>query len=164
MIEGKIFKLIVFNIEKPQNVGMLIRSAYAFGCSELLVVGRQKFKQTGSAGSDRFLKRRHFYRLEDAVAECRDQGLHIYGLEIGGRDLRETNFDRDAAFVLGNEGRGLADARRFCDTIITIPQWGGVHSLNVAVAGGILMFEFQRHQGRATAPVQGERYCDVHFS
>ncbi|CAM2067264.1 SpoU-methylase domain-containing protein [Sulfidibacter corallicola] len=157
------FKLIVFNIEKENNVGMLSRSAYAFGCDELLIVGRQRVKSTGAQGTFQFLSWRHFYTLADAVAYCRQQAFQVWGVEIGGACITQTTFDRDIAFVLGNEGRGLADAAPFCDHLISIPQWGGVPSLNVAVAGGIVMFQFQRAQGLPPAARSGERYVDDNF-
>ena len=160
---GRHFRLIVFNIEKSANVAMLMRSAYAMGCCEALVVGRKTFKVTGATGAYQFLPWRHFYRLEEAVTVCRAAGDRIYGVEIGGRSLTETRFDRDAAFILGNEGKGLAEAQRFCDEIVTIPQWGGVPSLNVAAAAAIVMYEFQKQQGLAPAEVCGQAYFDANY-
>lgn len=157
------FKIILFNVEKDNNVGMIARSAYAFGCEELLIVGRQKIKMTGAQGTFQALKRRHFYLLADAVAACRAEGYLVCGLEIGGECLTQATFDGDVAFILGNEGRGLADATEFCERVVSIPQWGGVPSLNVAVAAGILMYAFQSRQGVPTAARSGTRYFDQTF-
>ena len=157
------FKIILFNVEKDNNVGMITRSAYAFGCDELLIVGRQKVKTTGAQGTFNALRRRHFFQLEEAVHDCRAQGFVICGLEIGGTYLAETAFDQPTAFILGNEGRGLADAARFCEKIVSIPQWGGVPSLNVSVAAGILMYEFQSRQKIPLATCEGTRYFDDTF-
>ena len=157
------FKLIVFNIEKNNNVGLLMRSAYAFGCDEILIVGKVKFRATGSAGTYANLERRHFFALADAVAYCKREGFSVYGLEIGGTPLPQVHFDRDVAFILGNEGRGLADATAFCDRIVTIPQWGGVPSLNVATAGGIAMYTFACQQPAPQARIDGERYFDAFY-
>ena len=161
---GYRFKLIVFNLVKSVNVGTLMRTAYAFGCDELVTVGRKKFKFTGSSGSWRALKQRHFFNLPEAVAYCRNEGFRIYGVEIGGKLINQTRFDHHAAFILGNEGRGLSDAEPHVDTIVSIPQWGGIPSLNVAVAGGIVLYEFQRQQHHPPAAVEGERYYDDFFS
>ncbi len=74
------FKIILFNVEKNNNVGMIARSAYAFGCEELLIVGRQKIKMTGAQGTFQALKRRHFYLLAEAVAVWRMPPSFVSGL------------------------------------------------------------------------------------
>ena len=157
------FKLIVFNIEKPQNIGILMRTAYAFGCDELLVVGRRKLKVTGASHTHRVLKWRHFFSMKDAAAHCRHEGCRIVGVEIGGDLITDTRFDDDVAFILGNEGRGLADALPFCESLVTVPQWRGVPSLNVAVAGALVMFEFQRQQGLPVASSHDQKYYDHNY-
>ena len=157
------FKLIIFNLVKDHNIGTLIRAAYAFGCHEVLLVGRKKFKITGTGGTYRAQSLRHFFSMEEAAAYCSREGFAVYGVEIGGIDLGEAAFDEDIAFVLGNEGRGISDAAPYCKKLITIPQWGGVPSLNVAVAGGIVMHAFQSSQNLPRARVVGQRYVDDFF-
>lgn len=161
---GRNFKLIVFNIEKNNNIGLLMRSAYAFGCQEIILVGKTKYKVTGSQGTYSRLKRKHFFALADAVAYCRQEGFAIGGIEIGGTPLPGYKFDRDVAFILGNEGRGLADAESFCDFLLTIPQWGGVPSLNVAMAGAITMYSFACQSGFPTASIEGQRFYDSFYT
>ena len=54
------------------------------------------------------------------------------------------------AIVLGNESVGLSGSvREVCDEMVTVPMHGGAESLNVTVAGGILLYE--RARQRATA-------------
>ncbi len=154
------FKLIIFNIEKEVNVGLLFRSAYAFGCEEILLVGRQRFKATGASGTHRAQPSRRFFTLKEAVEDCKEKGYRIVGVEIGGTCLTRADLNRNIAFILGNEGRGLADAAKFCEEIVSVPQWGGVPSLNVTVAAAITMFEFQRRQDRPPLESRGQRYSD----
>jgi 23S rRNA (guanosine2251-2'-O)-methyltransferase len=53
----------------------------------------------------------------------------------------------DCAIVLGAEGKGLHDlVRRKCDFVVSIPMLGRVPSLNVSVAGGIVMYELARQR------------------
>ncbi len=143
---------------------MLIRSAYAFGCQELLIVGKSKIKVTGAQGTQQTLKRRRFHSLNQAVEACRSEGFEIVGLEIGGKPIVEQQFCEKTAFLLGNEGRGLGPSRLVCDQIAMIPQWGGVPSLNVAVAGAIAMYEFQKQTHTPTAAFQNEKYYDDFFT
>lgn len=154
------FKLIIFNISKDLNIGTLYRSAYAFGADEVLLVGRRRFKVTGASGTHHVMKTRHFMNMKEASAYCKSEGFKILGLEVGGTPVTEYAFDEDIAFVMGNEGRGISDATEFCEGFVSVPQWGGVPSLNVAVASSIVMFQFQSKQGFPTAEVQGDRYID----
>jgi len=157
------FRLIIFNIEKNNNVGLLTRSAYAFGCDEVILVGKTKIRQTGSAGTYLKQTRRHFYGLAEAVQYCREEGFLILGVEVGGTPVSSYPFVRDVAFILGNEGRGLADAEPFCDDIVTIPQWGGVPSLNVSTAGAIAMYSFACQQDKPHAQSHGQKFFDCNF-
>ncbi len=143
---------------------MLIRSAYAFGCQELLIVGKTKIKVTGAQGTQQALKRRRFPCLSQAVEACKSEGFDIVGLEIGGKSIVEHAFSEKTAFLLGNEGRGLGPSRSVCDQVAMIPQWGGVPSLNVAVAGSIAMYEFQKQTHSRTASFKGEKYYDDFFT
>ena len=54
----------------------------------------------------------------------------------------EIDYKMDCAIVLGAEGKGLHDlVRRRCDFLVSIPMLGHVPSLNVSVAGGMVMYE-----------------------
>jgi 23S rRNA (guanosine2251-2'-O)-methyltransferase len=56
----------------------------------------------------------------------------------------------NCAIVMGAEGKGLHDlVRRKCDMLVSIPMSGAVSSLNVSVAGGIVMYEVQRQRRQA---------------
>ena len=53
----------------------------------------------------------------------------------------------NCALVLGAEGKGLHElVRKKCDLLISIPMMGSVASLNVSVAGGIVMYEVLRQR------------------
>jgi 23S rRNA (guanosine2251-2'-O)-methyltransferase len=64
-------------------------------------------------------------------------------------DVRGARFPGAWALVLGNEGRGVRqEIRDEADGLLSVPMLGGVDSLNVAVAGAILLFAL------APAPLQ----------
>ncbi len=78
--------------------------------------------------------------------------MWIVGLdERGEKSYDEIDFTTDVAIVLGAEGAGLHElVRRKCDYLIRIPMLGRVASLNVSVAGGVVMCEVARQRrGRA---------------
>lgn len=60
-------------------------------------------------------------------------------------DYREGSYTRPAVLMLGGERKGLTDEQRaLCDRIVRIPMAEGMDSLNVAVAGSLLMYEVFR--------------------
>jgi 23S rRNA (guanosine2251-2'-O)-methyltransferase len=57
------------------------------------------------------------------------------------QDLSSADFKIPLALVLGNEGEGLGRlVREKCDFLVRLPMWGKVSSLNVAVAGSIILY------------------------
>jgi 23S rRNA (guanosine2251-2'-O)-methyltransferase len=62
---------------------------------------------------------------------------------ISRQSVYGTEFSGNVALVVGGEGiRPLV--RKQCDIVMSIPQYGGVSSLNASVAGGIALFEIAR--------------------
>ena len=76
------------------------------------------------------------------------EGIKICGLEIteGSRPYTAiTPGDFPICLVVGNEVDGIEDeVLNLCDEVLEIPQFGSKHSLNVAVAAGIALFELVR--------------------
>jgi len=137
--------LVVFNVAKKQNVGGLIRTANAFGASEVVIVGRKDFREFGAFGTSTGIARRHFYRLDEACAYLRDQGCAICGVEIldGAVSGEQRPFRGSTAFLVGNEGDGLTAAQiAQCDHAVYVPQYGTGASLNVNVATAVVLHHF----------------------
>ena len=56
-----------------------------------------------------------------------------------------ANYAMPTVIVLGGEGHGLHQlTRKHCDFLLRIPMAGAISSLNVSVAAGIVLFEWQR--------------------
>ena len=74
--------------------------------------------------------------------------------ERGTQNYDEIDYNMNLALVLGAEGKGLHDlVRKKCDLLVRIPMAGEVASLNVSVAGGIVMYEVARQRRKkATEP------------
>ncbi|CAN6459040.1 unnamed protein product [Victoria cruziana] len=154
--------IIVHNVAKRHNVGTLVRSATAFGVSELILVGRRDFNTFGSHGSVHHLRFRHFYSLSDARLYLKEKGWDICGIEIadGAKPVHEHPFKRSTAFILGNEGTGLSSKEcEICDFFVYIPQYGcGTASLNVTVAASIVLHHFGVWAGFHERDREGGKY------
>ena len=74
--------------------------------------------------------------------------IWVLGLdERGTPDYTEFDFRTDCVLVLGREGAGLHDlVKKTCDHLLRIPMAGAVSSLNVSVAGAVVMYEAMRQR------------------
>jgi TrmH family RNA methyltransferase len=132
-------------VQDPVNVGTLIRSAVAFGFSAA-------FCGTGTA--DPFhpiaLARSAGAALHLPLLSCtagkfidwaKKGGVRLFAADAGGMSiLRHSPPAGPAALALGNEGQGLSKTLvEASDERLAIPMVDGWDSLNVAVAGGVLM-------------------------
>jgi 23S rRNA (guanosine2251-2'-O)-methyltransferase len=88
----------------------------------------------------------------------KERHVWVIGLdERGTPDYTEFDFTIDCVLVLGREGAGLHDlVKKTCDHLLRIPMAGQVSSLNVSVAGAIVMYEAmrQRRQPAASPPAR----------
>jgi 23S rRNA (guanosine2251-2'-O)-methyltransferase len=83
--------------------------------------------------------------------ELKERNVWTVGLdERGTQSYDEIDYKMHCAIVLGAEGKGLHDlVRRRCDFLVSIPMLGHVPSLNVSVAGAIVMYELARQRRAA---------------
>ena len=136
---------LVDAIQDPGNLGALFRSCAAFGF-DAVVLGKGSVDPwnpravRGSSGLISTVPFEAGARLEQTIDFLRNKGFSIVGTSPYGKDTIDTvNLKRKVAILVGNEGKGAAtNILDLCDTKVKIPMAGGVESLNVSVAHGIL--------------------------
>ena len=139
--------LVLDNVQDPNNLGTILRSAEAFGVTGVILsadccdVYNPKVVR-GSMGA--------VFRLPVCTAEDLPQWLtahpqlHTYAAVVGADAQRvtETTFEEPCAIVIGHEGNGIRQATAAaCRHRITIPMNGKAESLNASVAAAILIWE-----------------------
>ncbi len=139
-------------VTKPENLGLVFRSAAAFGVSGVLL---------GERCCDPFTRRalRVSMGAVTAVPIARTSDLHAdlkalkerYGLHLAATVLSESAVplpDFTCPFpcvlMLGHETEGLGRWLELCDSQVTIPMTPEVDSLNLGVAAGVFLYEFRR--------------------
>lgn len=140
-------------VEDPQNLGAVIRSAEAAGASGLVLPERHSAGLTAavyqaSAGALEHLGVARVKNLVRALEEVKSRGLWVIGAEAEGDGLwYEFDYTQPVALVFGSEGRGLRPlVRRCCDRVLSIPLAGKTNSLNVAAAAAVFLFEVVRQR------------------
>jgi 23S rRNA (guanosine2251-2'-O)-methyltransferase len=109
-----------------------------------------------SAGASEHLAIARVTNISRTLEELKDRNVWTVGLdERGTQSYDELDYKMHCAIVLGAEGKGLHDlVRKRCDFLVSIPMLGQVASLNVSVAGAVVMYEVARQ--RRAAQNQGK--------
>jgi 23S rRNA (guanosine2251-2'-O)-methyltransferase len=142
------FLLMLDHLQDPHNLGSLLRTASAAGLDGAIIprdracgVTPAVFKS--SAGAVAHLPLARTVNLAREMDYLKKEGFWLAGAEMSAGDpFFEANFNIPLVLLLGSEGKGLARLlREKCDFLVHIPLKGRVSSLNVAVAGGIIIYE-----------------------
>jgi 23S rRNA (guanosine2251-2'-O)-methyltransferase len=150
--------LLLDHVQDPQNLGALIRSAFALGVHGV-VIPRDRAAQVtpavikASAGAALHVPIARVTNLKHALDELKDAGVWSAAAVLEGTAIDEARLDGPLAVVIGSEGKGVSPtvAGR-CDLRVTIPLSGDLDSLNASVAGGILFYEaLRQRRARASA-------------
>ena len=151
------FFLALDGVEDPHNLGALLRSADGAGVDGVIIPERRAAPLTAtvaksSAGASEHIRIARVTNLVRAIERLKESNIWAIGLdERGTMDYTDFDFRTDCVLILGSEGAGLHDlARKTCDHLLRIPMAGSVSSLNVSVAGAVVMYEAMR-QRRTTA-------------
>lgn len=134
--------LILDGVADPGNVGTLLRTASATGFLDVFLCNCADVyssKVVRSAMSAHFLLNLHVVDLENAFSMVK--GMDVYCADMGGEDVFDVKFEQPFALVLGNEANGVSQFSKDNSTkIVSLPMENQLESLNVSVAGGVLMY------------------------
>ncbi|PKG55507.1 tRNA (guanosine(18)-2'-O)-methyltransferase TrmH [Shewanella sp. Choline-02u-19] len=162
--------LCLDTVHKSNNIAAVIRSADAVGIHEVHAVWAElEMRVSGNtaSGSQQWVKTQVHHTMGHAVEEFRRQDMQILATTFSPTavDFREIDYTRPTAIILGNERDGVSAAGiAAADQHIIIPMIGMVQSLNVSVAGALIVYEAQRQ--REAAGMYGTRklddaYCQI---
>ncbi len=147
------FILLLDELQDPQNVGALIRTADAAGVHGVLMPRRRSCPLNAvvakiSAGAVEYVPVVQIGNIAQTMEELQQRGCWIVGADMDGVDFYAANLTGPIVLVIGAEGRGIGRlVKQKCDDVVSIPMHGGVNSLNASAAGAVLMYEIvrQRH-------------------
>ncbi len=148
------FFLALDGVEDPHNLGALLRTADGAGVDGILLPERRSAPITAvvaktSAGASEHVRIARVTNLVRSLEQMKKSNVWIVGLdERGTPDYTDFDFaTSDCCLVLGREGAGLHDlVKKTCDHLLRIPMAGQVSSLNVSVAGAVVMYEALRQR------------------
>lgn len=145
--------LALDQVQDPQNVGSIIRSA-AFLGAEGVLIPRQRSAPLGttvlkvSAGALERVPLLQGGNLVQDIELFKENGFWVFGADVAGTEkLWEVDFRRPSLIIIGSEGKGLRRlVKEKCDHLVKIPSLYNFDSLNAAVASAVMMYEVLRQQ------------------
>jgi tRNA G18 (ribose-2'-O)-methylase SpoU len=154
--------IVLENIRSAYNVGSVFRTADAFLVEAIYVIGysarppHKEIKKT-ALGAEETVNWKYFKTTAEAISELKAIGYNLYAAEQaeGSFKLNAIGFEPDEkiAVIFGNEVIGVEQGTiALCDGCIEIPQLGMKHSLNIATAAGVVLWELVRERINPLSP------------
>lgn len=147
------FLLLLDELQDPQNLGAIIRTADAAGVHGILLPKRRSCPLNAvvakiSAGAVEYVPVIQIGNIVQQLEDLKKQGFWVAGADMDGEPYTKVNLTGPLVLVIGAEGKGLGRlVKEHCDIIVSLPMQGGVNSLNAAAAGAVLMYEVVRQRG-----------------
>jgi len=140
----KEFIVVLSGLTDVGNIGAIIRSAYALGVDGVVACGVKRLPleailrtSTGALFEIPFTIEPNVHNV---MNDLKTSGFTTYGADMGGKDIREITPKDKKALFLGSEGEGLSSRLvSKLDEVVSIKMSHQFDSLNVSVAGAILM-------------------------
>jgi len=149
--------VVLEDISDPHNAGAVIRTAEAFGISDVWLVFNEgksfnprKVGDKSSSHANKWLRFKKFKSSKECIELLKKDGYEIVvtTLTSNTESIYSTNFKNDKiALFFGNEHFGLSlETIEAADKRVNIPMRGMVQSLNISVTAGIVMYEVTRQR------------------
>ncbi|CAN5462657.1 RNA methyltransferase [soil metagenome] len=159
--------VVLENIRSAYNVGSVFRTADAFLLEAIYICGytcvppHKEIKKT-ALGAEESVHWQHFENAGMAITQLKELGYKTYAVEqaAGSIELHKLQYSKGekVAVIFGNEVTGVEESTiEQCEGCIEIPQLGMKHSLNIATAAGVVLWEFVR----GVQPTGGEQATKV---
>ena len=139
--------VVLGEVQDPQNVGAIIRSAAGFGISGVLIPEHHQAQINGtvvkvSAGMAFRVPLVRIGNVNMTLKDLKERGFWIYGLDGEAKQsLSSEKFESAAVIVLGNENLGIREKTlESCDIPLAIPMNKNCESLNVAASGAVALY------------------------
>jgi tRNA G18 (ribose-2'-O)-methylase SpoU len=145
-------RVVLDNVRSAQNIGAFFRTSDAFAIEHIALCGitatpQSKDIHKTALGAELTVSWSYYASTEECVADLKAEGYRVIAIEqVEGAvmlDELEVEAGVKYALVFGNEVAGVEQTVvDMCDGAIEIPQVGTKHSINVSVAGGVVLWPF----------------------
>jgi 23S rRNA (guanosine2251-2'-O)-methyltransferase len=145
--------LVLDSWQDAANLGRAARAALSFAAG-LIIIGKDRSVQVSAAaeksavGALAQIPVARVTNLSAAIQKIKDAGFFVYGAdERGSVDIKQCDFARKAAIVIGQEGEGLRElTKKNCDVLVSIPMAKADICLNAADTALVFLYELSRRE------------------
>ena len=145
--------LLLDGVQDPHNLGACLRTADACGAHALIIprdraAGLTPVARKVAAGAAETVPVVTVTNLARTMRALKERNIWLIGADAqADRSAFEADLKGAVGLVLGSEGEGMRRlTRESCDALVRLPLLGGVESLNVSVAAGMLLYEAVRQR------------------
>lgn len=152
--EGRLpFIVLLDGITDVRNFGAIARTCECAGADAIVIPDHDSVGVNGdavktSAGALHYLPVCREHSIAGAVRFLKDNGYQVVAAsEKAAINYTQGSYTDPVAIVMGAEDKGISpDVLKLCDTLVAIPQFGNIGSLNVSVAAGVMIYEVVRQR------------------
>ena len=152
-LSGPALLLILDGVTDPHNLGACLRVADGAGVDAVIVPKDRSAHLNATvskvaSGAAETMPLIAVTNLARTMRELQEAGVWLIGTDDETeKTLYDMDFTGPVALVMGAEGEGMRRlTRETCDALVKIPMMGGVESLNVSVASGVVLYEARRQR------------------
>jgi len=139
------FAIAGWDTSKEHNVGSLVRTAHAAAAAEVILVGERDWNVEAAKTSELYTTVVSLPDMDAFAAHLDDKKYELVAVELHPTSvsLFDARYPDRPCFLLGAELDGIPEELiQQASTVVQIPQWGLVPSLNLAVAGSIVVYDY----------------------
>ena len=147
------FVVVLDGITDVRNFGAIARTCDCAGVNAIVIPEKNSVSVNAdavktSAGALNYVPVCREKNLVNAVKTLHNSGYKVIGAsEKSSVNYTKVDYTGPVALILGAEDKGISkDLLKLCDNFVSIPEFGNINSLNVSVAGGVMMYEVVRQR------------------
>ena len=147
------FVVVLDGITDVRNFGAIARTCDCAGVNAIVIPEKNSVSVNAdavktSAGALNYVPVCREKNLVNAVKTLHNSGYKVIGAsEKSSVNYTKVDYTGPVALILGAEDKGISkDLLKLCDNFVSIPEVGTINSLNVSVAGGVMMYEVVRQR------------------
>ena len=147
------FLIVLDGITDVRNFGAIARTCDCAGVNAIVIPERNSVSVNAdaiktSAGALNYVPVCREKNLVNVVKFLKTSGYKVVGAsEKSSVIYTKVDYTGPVALILGAEDKGISnDLLKLCDDFVSIPEFGNINSLNVSVAGGVMMYEVVRQR------------------
>ena len=147
------FLIVLDGITDVRNFGAIARTCDCAGVNAIIIPERNSVSVNAdaiktSAGALNYVPVCREKNLVNVVKFLKSSGYKVVGAsEKSSVNYTLVDYTGPVALILGAEDKGISnDLLKLCDEFVSIPEFGNINSLNVSVAGGVMIYEVVRQR------------------